>query len=69
MRFECQCPWCGADTSLRGSNTAAWRFQIPCELCNRDMIVTYDGGTVLSRRIDGPLSREHDATTRIRLAR
>jgi hypothetical protein len=69
MRFECQCPWCGADTSLRGSDTAAWRFQIPCELCNRDMIVTFDGGTVMSRRVDGPLSRERDQTTRIRAAR
>jgi hypothetical protein len=69
MRFEFQCPWCGSDTSLRGSDKAQWRFQIPCELCSRDMVVTYDGGVVVSRCVDGPLTRERDSTVRIRQAR
>ena len=68
MRFDFQCPWCGAETSLRGSDKAAWRFQIPCELCSRDMVVSYDGGGLVSRRVDGPLVRG-DETVRIRQAR
>jgi hypothetical protein len=69
MRFEFQCPWCGSDTSLRGSDKAAWRMQIPCELCSRDMVVTFDGGVVVSRRVDGPLAQKADPTVRIRQAR
>ena len=69
MRFEFQCPWCGADTSLRGSEKTAWRCQIPCELCSRDMVVSFDGGVVVSRCADGPLSRTQDETVRIRVAR
>jgi hypothetical protein len=70
MRIECQCPWCGADTQLRGSDKASWRFTIPCELCSRDMVVSYEAGVVMSRRVDGPLSRSRgDETVRIRMAR
>jgi hypothetical protein len=68
MRFEFQCPWCGCDSSLRGSDKAAWRFQVPCELCSRDMVVSFESGVVTSRRMDGPLTRS-DETVRIRQAR
>jgi len=69
MRFDCQCPWCGADTTVRGSDKAAWRFQLPCELCSRDMVVSYDGAVVVSRCADGPLERTREETVRIRTAR
>src|SRR5205814_2499188 len=39
MSFEFPCPWCGADTKVRGSERASWRFRIPCDLCNREMVV------------------------------
>ncbi len=69
MRFDFQCPWCGADTSLRSSDKTSWRCQIPCELCSRDMIVAFDGGSLVSRRVDGPIGRAQESTVRIRLAR
>src|SRR5438552_3031146 len=49
MSFEFPCPWCGADTKVRGSEQASWRFRIPCELCNREMVVTWDGGLLIGR--------------------
>ncbi len=70
MTYEFPCPWCGADTKLRGSETeASWRFRIPCDLCNREMIVTWDGGLVIGRVTNEKLSRSEDDTVRIRLAR
>lgn len=70
MSFEFSCPWCGADTKLRGSEQASWRFRLPCELCDREMVVTWDGGLVVGR-VGGeqPLSRSDDATVRVRLAK
>ena len=67
MRYEFSCPWCGADTNVRGT-TATWRMQMPCDLCNRDMVVTFDGTGVVSRCAEGPLVRD-EPTTRIRFAR
>jgi hypothetical protein len=69
MRFDFSCPWCGADTSMRGSDQSGWRAQIPCELCSRDMVVSFDGSTLISRRVDGPLSQGREETVRIRRAR
>ncbi len=54
---------------MRGNDKAAWRAQLPCELCSRDMVVSYDGGVVVSRCADGPLSRGGDETVRIRFSR
>ncbi len=47
MSFEFPCPWCGADTKVRGSQRDSWRFRIPCELCSREMVVTWDGGLAI----------------------
>ncbi|HZS41976.1 MAG TPA: hypothetical protein VFF06_34335 [Polyangia bacterium] len=70
MSFEFPCPWCGADTKVRGSEQASWRFRIPCELCNREMVVTWDGGLAIGRIApDQPLSRSDEATVRIKVAR
>ena len=68
MSFDFPCPWCGADTQVRGSEQGTWRFRIPCELCNRDMVVTWDGGLAIGRAPSGPLSRADDDTVRIKLA-
>jgi hypothetical protein len=69
MRYEFQCPWCGSDTSLRGSSEKApWRMQMPCDLCSRDMVVSFDGGMVVSRCADGPIMRG-EPTVRIRFAK
>ena len=65
MSFEFPCPWCGADTKVRGSERASWRFRIPCDLCNREMVVTWDGGLVIGRVGGGPLSRDDDDTVRV----
>jgi len=69
MSFEFPCPWCGADTKVRGSERASWRFRIPCDLCNREMVVTWDGGLIVGRLGGGPLSREDEATVRVKLAK
>jgi hypothetical protein len=70
MSFEFPCPWCGADTRVRGSETASWRFRIPCELCTQEMVVTWDGGLYVGRVApDTPLSRSDEATVRIKVAR
>jgi hypothetical protein len=70
MSFEFPCPWCGADTKVRGSEQASWRFRIPCELCNREMVVTWDGGLAIGRIAPSePISRSDDATVRIKVAR
>jgi hypothetical protein len=68
MSFEFPCPWCGADTKVRGSEQASWRFRIPCELCNREMVVTWDGGLAIGR-ISEKLARSEDETVRIRVAK
>jgi hypothetical protein len=68
MSFEFPCPWCGADTKLHGSEQASWRFRIPCDLCNREMVVTWDGGLVISR-IAPSLKRSEDETVRIKVAK
>ena len=69
MSFEFPCPWCGADTQVRGSKTASWRFRIPCDLCNREMVVTWDDGLIVGRVGGGPLSREDEATVRVTLSK
>ena len=69
MSFEFPCPWCGADTKVRGSEQASWRFRIPCDLCNREMVVTWDGGLAISRMSGEPLGRSEDATVRIKVAK
>jgi len=70
MSFEFPCPWCGADTKVRGSEQASWRFRIPCELCTREMVVTWDGGLYISRIAPAePLSRSDEETVRIKIAR
>jgi hypothetical protein len=63
MSFEFPCPWCGCDTHVLGSEAASWRFRIPCDLCNRDMIVTWDGGFVVGRA-SPPLARSDEPTQR-----
>jgi hypothetical protein len=68
MSFEFPCPWCGCDTKVRGSEAASWRFRIPCDLCNRDMIVTWDGGLVVGRAAQ-TLARSEDDTVKIRIAK
>jgi hypothetical protein len=68
MCFEFPCPWCGADTKVRGSEEASWRFRIPCELCDREMVVTWDGGLVIGRA--GPrLERSDEKTVPVRIAK
>ena len=69
MTFEFPCPWCGADTQVRGSQQSSWRFRIPCELCSREMVVTWDGGLAIARVAPEPLSRSDDATVRVRVAK
>jgi hypothetical protein len=69
MSFEFPCPWCGCDTKVRGSEQASWRFRIPCELCDREMVVTWDGGLSISRSAGEPLSRSDEATVRIKVAK
>jgi hypothetical protein len=68
MRFEFSCPWCGADTTARGSEHASWRFRLPCDLCERAMIVTWDGGLVVTRDASA-LARSEDETVRIKVAK
>ena len=68
MRYDFQCPWCGSDTTVRGSTQKTWRMQLACDLCSRDMVVTLEGGGITSRCAEGPLQRG-ESTVRIRLAR
>lgn len=69
MSFEFPCPWCGADTKVRGSENASWRFRIPCDLCSREMVVTWDGGLVIARVANEPLSRSDEATVRVKISK
>jgi hypothetical protein len=70
MSFDFPCPWCGADTRVRGSEHGTWRFRIPCDLCDREMVVTWDGGLIVGRAKNAiRLSRSDDDTVRIRVAR
>ena len=69
MSFEFPCPWCGADTKVRGSENASWRFRIPCDLCSREMVVTWDGGLAIARVATEPLSRSDEATVRVKIAK
>jgi hypothetical protein len=69
MSFEFPCPWCGADTKLRGSHAASWRFRIPCELCQREMVVTWDGGLYVARAPGEPLARSDEQTVRLKAVR
>ena len=68
MKLDFQCPWCGCEHQVLGSDSASWRFRIPCELCSRDMILTWDGGLVVGRA-GAKLARSDEATVRIRLAK
>ena len=68
MRIDFSCPWCGCDSTVRGSLSSSWRFKIPCELCERPMIVTWDGGLLVSRGGDKPLDRSEDDTASIKVA-
>ncbi len=68
MTFEFPCPWCGCESKVQGSETASWRFRLQCDLCTRDMIVTWDGGMIVSRA-PLPIARTEDDTVRIRLAK
>jgi hypothetical protein len=67
MNLEFPCPWCGADTNLHGSNAGSWRFRIPCDLCSREMVVTWDGGLVVSR-IGQTLERSDEPTVRTKIS-
>ncbi|MSP63570.1 MAG: hypothetical protein EXR72_25145 [Myxococcales bacterium] len=49
MTFEFNCPWCGSEAAVQGSVAASWRFKLPCELCEREMVVTWDGGLAVVR--------------------
>ena len=71
MSYEFPCPWCGADTKVQGGvETASWRFRIPCDLCNREMVVTWDGALYVGRIAPAtPISRSEDDTVRIKIAR
>jgi hypothetical protein len=70
MTFEFPCPWCGCDTSVRGSEHASWRFKLPCELCDRDMVLTWDGGLLVSRAASlSKLARTDEPTIRVRAQR
>ena len=64
MTLEFACPWCGCDTKVNGSDSASWRFRIPCDLCAREMVVTWDSGLSVSRMAERPLDRSDDATVR-----
>ena len=54
---------------MRGSEQASWRFRIPCELCNREMVVTWDGGLAIGRIAPEKLDRCEDETVRIKVAK
>jgi hypothetical protein len=68
MSFEFPCPWCGADTKVRGSQHASWRFRIPCDLCTREMVVTWDGGLAIARVASDPLGRGDEQTVKVKLS-
>jgi hypothetical protein len=69
MKLEFQCPWCGCEAHLHAPDqSGSWRFRIPCELCERDMIVTWDGGMVVGRAAQR-MARSDEDTVRIRLAK
>lgn len=46
-----------------------FRSAPPCDLCTREMVVTFDGALSVSRAADEPLSRSDDVTVRIRLGK
>ncbi len=68
MTLEFSCPWCGCECRVRGAEAACWRFRVPCELCDREIVVTWDGRLVVSRAAK-PLARADEDTVRIRLAK
>jgi hypothetical protein len=68
MSFEFPCPWCGADTKVRGSQHASWRFRIPCGLCDREMVVTWDGGLAIARVAEGTMGNSEDDTVKVKLS-
>jgi hypothetical protein len=68
MKLEFQCPWCGCEAVMRGPDSGSWRFKVPCDLCERDMILTWDGGLVVGRGGER-MARSDDDTKRIRLAK
>ncbi len=68
MKLEFQCPWCGCEAVMRGPDAGSWRFKVPCDLCERDMILTWDGGLVVGRGGER-MARSDDDTKRIRLAK
>ncbi len=53
---------------MRGSDKNEWRAQMPCELCSRDMVVSYDGRALRTSRGEGTSLRTDD-TVRIRFGR
>ena len=68
MRLEFQCPWCGCESSIKGSAEGSWRFRLPCDLCEREMVLTWDGGLVVARAPTA-MAREDDATVPIKFKR
>jgi hypothetical protein len=54
---------------MRGSDKTSWRAQLSCDLCSREMVVSFDGGMIVSRCVDGPLTQGREDTVRIRRAR
>jgi len=69
MTLDFPCPWCGADTKVRGAEASSWRFRLPCDLCSREMVVTWDGGLAVARAHEpaAPLRRSDDETVRIKI--
>ncbi len=66
MTLDFSCPWCGADTTIQGSEQPSWRFRLPCELCGQQMVVTWDGGLVVGRVATEPLAFTDETTVRIK---
>ena len=46
--------WCGADSDLRGPEQSSWRFRLPCDLCERLIVVTRDEGGITIARASAP---------------
>ncbi len=62
MSFEFHCPWCKSGATVRGAVAATWRFRLPCDTCNREMVITFDGRLAVDRVAPAKLSRSDDAT-------
>lgn len=50
---------------MRGSEHASWRFRLPCDLCERDMVLTWDGGLLVTRS-SSRIARSDEPTVSIR---